>query len=107
MVIALSFFTFGIYPFIWLVKTKNEMNRYPGVYIYPAWYLLIPFLNLYWLWLFAKGVSTVTNRPRNTNAIEIICYILFLWCFGMAVIQSDLNKVPSPPKELNQTDNID
>ena len=94
MVIFLTFFTFGIYYIVWIVKTKNEMNRHHAVYLLPAWSLLIPFYNLYWLWCYAKGVETVTQGKRSEG--EVLLLLFFLYMFGMAILQTDFNKIYIP-----------
>src|SRR5947208_10264802 len=38
--------------------TKNELNQ-RGTEIPTAWLLIVPFVNLYWLWRFAEGVEKV------------------------------------------------
>ena len=48
-VIILSIVTLGIYPIIWHVRTKNEMNA-TGADIPTAWLLIVPIANIYWLW---------------------------------------------------------
>jgi hypothetical protein len=98
MIIVLPIVTFGIYPWVWLVKTKNEMNKHYGVYIQPAWYLFIPFVNLYWLWSYAKGVETVTQGKRS--AVEVLGFIILLNIFGMAIIQAEFNKVYIPQRRV-------
>ncbi len=49
LVFLLSLITFGIYGIVWYVKTKNEMNA-RGAQIPTAWLLIIPIVNIYWLW---------------------------------------------------------
>jgi uncharacterized membrane protein YozB (DUF420 family) len=93
MIIFLSLVTLGIYPLVWLVKTKNEMKRHYGVFIPPAWYLIIPFVNLYWVWHYAKGVETITDGKRE--AMEAFYLIILFYFLGMSVLQADFNKVPA------------
>ena len=57
-----------------------------------------PFVNLYWLWCYAKGVETVTQGKRS--AIEVLLLIIFLYFFGMAIIQADFNKVYIPQRQV-------
>jgi len=90
MVILLSIITFSIYTLVWLVKTKNEMNT-KGATIPTAWLIIIPLVNYYWLWKFCEGVEQVTNKSMNA-AISFLL-VFFLGLIGMAIIQSELNKV--------------
>ena len=89
-VFFLSIFTFGIYIIVWRVKTKGEMNRL-GANIPTAWLLLIPFVNIWWLWEYAAGVERVTNKAMS----RVIAFILLvlLSAIGDAIIQDAFNKV--------------
>ena len=60
IVIVLCFFTCGLYHIYWFVNTKIEMNR-RGADIPTAWLILIPFVNIYWLWRWSQGVEKVTS----------------------------------------------
>lgn len=89
-VLLLPLITFGIYGLVWLVKTKNEMNNL-GATIPTAWLLIVPFVNLYWMWMYAEGVGRVTNDKLSA----IVTFILqfFLGSIGNAIIQDQFNKV--------------
>lgn len=89
-VFILPFVTFGIYGIVWYVSTKEEMNT-KGAQIPTAWLLIIPFVNLYWLWVYAKGVEKVTNGA--SSALSNFLLRLFLGPIGMAITQSAFNKV--------------
>ena len=90
LVLLLSLITFGIYALVWYVKTKNEMNA-KGAEIPTAWLIIIPFVNFYWLWKFCGGVELVTNKGITTGVAFLL--IFFLSVIGLAIIQSELNKV--------------
>ncbi|MFI5263036.1 MAG: DUF4234 domain-containing protein [Candidatus Kapaibacterium sp.] len=89
-VFFLSIFTLGIYIIIWRVKTKGEMNRL-GSNIPSAWLIIIPFVNIWWLWEYAGGVERVTNKAMS----QVVAFILLvlLSAIGDAVIQDSFNKV--------------
>jgi hypothetical protein len=89
-VFILPFVTFGIYAIVWYVSTKEEMNA-KGAQIPTAWLLIIPFVNLYWLWVYAKGVEKVTNGA--CGAMSNFLLRLFLGPIGMAITQNAFNKV--------------
>ena len=93
-VLLLPLITFGIYAIVWSVKTKNEMNRL-GANIPTAWLLIVPFVNLYWLWKYSEGVGHVTNEKLS----GIVAFILqfFLGSIGNAIIQDQFNKVATAP----------
>lgn len=88
-VFLLSIVTLGIYALVWLVKTKDEMNH-QGAEIPTAWLLVIPIVQLYWIWKFAEGVGGVTKGEMSPGLAFVL--MLFLGNIGMAVIQSSLNK---------------
>jgi len=90
MVIVLSIVTFGIYALVWHVITKREMNT-QGAEIPTAWLIIIPFVNIYWQWKFSEGVEKVTKGGMGAPVAFILLYLLGV--IGMAIIQSELNKV--------------
>lgn len=89
-VFVLPIITFGIYGIVWYVSTKEEMNS-RGARIPTAWLLIVPFLNLYWFWVYAKGVEKVTNGAHGAFGNFIVR--LFLGPIGMAITQSGFNNV--------------
>lgn len=93
-VFFLSIITIGIYGIVWSVKTKNEMNRL-GAKIPTAWLLVIPIVSLYWLWKYSEGVDFVTRSKLSTPLAFVILWLLSI--IGMAIVQSEFNKVTSEP----------
>ena len=91
LVLVLSIITFGIYALVWYVITKGEMNR-RGARIPTALLIIIPLVNIYWLWKFSEGVEKVT-RGGMSGAVAFLL-LFFLSVIGMAIVQSSLNKVP-------------
>ncbi len=90
MVILLSIITFGIYGLVWYVTTKDQMNA-KGAQIPTAWLLIIPVVDLWWLWKFCQGVELVTNKGMGTAVAFLLMYLL--GTIGVAIIQNELNKV--------------
>ena len=90
VVILLSIVTFGIYSLVWLVKTKGEMVA-KGADIPTAWFLIIPLVNLYWLWKYCQGVDKVTEGKMSAPVAFILFFVLSL--IGMAIIQNSFNSV--------------
>jgi len=85
-----SLITLGIYMTYWLVATKNEMNKL-GASIPTAWLLILPIGNIYWLYKYCNGFSTVVKKDNNT----ILWFLLFLF-IGIvmpAIVQLELNEV--------------
>jgi len=90
MVFLLSIITFGIYALFWAVTTKEQMNA-KGAQIPTAWLIIIPIVNLWWLWKFCEGVELVTNKGMGAAVAFLL--ILLLGMIGAAIIQNELNKV--------------
>lgn len=89
-VLALTCVTFGIYAIVWLVKTKNEANEFAGADVPTAWWLLVPFANIWWQWRWSGGIEKSTRGKLS----QVIVFILLalLGIIGMAIIQSKLNE---------------
>ncbi len=93
-VLLLTFITFGIYGIIWVVKTKSEMNKL-GAQIPTALLIIVPFVNIYWIWKYAEGVEFVT-KGRLINAVAFLL-ILTLGVVGLAVLQNEFNNLSVVP----------
>ncbi len=89
-VFFLSLITFGIYGIVWYVKTKNEMNRL-GAKIPTAWLIIIPLVNIYWMWKYSEGVGQVTKGEMSAPIAFILLFVLGY--IGAAIIQLDFNKI--------------
>lgn len=86
--------TFGIYGLYWMVKTKGEMNE-KGSNIPTAWLIIIPFVNIWWMWKYSEGVGQVTNEKLSGVLAFILLWLL--GSIGMAIIQDSFNKVEGAP----------
>jgi len=89
-VALLGFPTLGIYWLYWLVKTKGEMNS-KGEQIPTAIMLIIPFVNIYWLYLYSKGVNNVTKGQLSTAISFLLIWLLGF--IGYAIIQDAFNSI--------------
>lgn len=92
-VFFLSIFTLGIYILVWRVKTKREMNRL-GSNIPTSWLMIIPLVNIWWLWEYGAGVEKVTNKAMSQVVAFILLFLLS--AIGDAIIQDAFNKVDPP-----------
>ena len=101
LVFVLTIITFGIYGLVWYVITKGEMNR-RGARIPTALLIIIPLVNIYWMWKFCEGVEKVTRGGLSGPVAFLL--IFFLSVIGMAIVQNSLNKVPrkARPKRSEQ-----
>ncbi|HEY5152840.1 MAG TPA: DUF4234 domain-containing protein, partial [Candidatus Saccharimonadales bacterium] len=93
-VFLLSLITFGIYGLVWEVKTKNELNAL-GAEIPTAWLLIVPFVNLYWLWKYSEGVEKATDG--KTSVVLSFVMLFLLGVIGMAILQNEYNKLGAQP----------
>lgn len=87
-VFLLPFVTFGIYGIYWAVVTKGEMNKL-GATIPTAWLLIVPLVNIWWLWKYCEGVEKVTGGKLN----GVLAFVLefLLGSIGSAIIQDSFN----------------
>jgi hypothetical protein len=88
-VLFLTLFTFGIYGIVWAVKTKNEMNKL-GAQIPTAWLIIIPLVNIWWMWKYSEGVEKVTGGKLSTVMAFVLWFLLGI--IGMMIIQYEFNK---------------
>ncbi|MDQ3123932.1 MAG: DUF4234 domain-containing protein [bacterium] len=89
-VLLLPFITLGIYSIYWAVSTKGEMNKL-GANIPTAWLLIVPFVNIWWMWKHSEGVEQVTSEKMSAILAFILQFLLGF--IGQAIIQDSLNKV--------------
>lgn len=90
-VILLPIITIGIYALYWFVKTKGELNE-KGASIPTAWLLIIPLVNIWWIWKYFDGVDHVTNGKVN----GVLMFVLDLFVTAlipMAICQDAYNKM--------------
>jgi hypothetical protein len=93
-VVLLPFVTLGIYTWYWLVSTKGELNE-RGAEIPTAWLILIPLVNIYWLWKYYEGAQKVSNEKIS----GVLMFVLHLFVAGVvsaAICQDTYNKMTSP-----------
>lgn len=88
-VFLLPFVTFGIYLLYWMVKTKGEMNR-QGASIPTALLIIVPLVNIWWLWKYSEGVEKVTGG--KTSGVLAFILLWLLGCIGAAIVQDSFNK---------------
>ena len=93
-VFFLSLITFGIYSIYWQVKTKGELKA-QGADIPTAWLIIVPIANLYWIWKYSLGVEQVSKG--KITAVLTLILLLLLSIVGMAILQSEYNKLGTSP----------
>lgn len=88
-VLLLPFITFGLYSLYWEVMTKIEMNN-QGAKIPTAWLIIVPIVNIWWLWKYSEGVEYVTKEKMSGVLAFILLFLLGF--IGSAIIQDSFNK---------------
>lgn len=110
-VALLPFVTLGIYGIYWEVKTKGEMVAL-GADIPTAWLLIVPFVNIWWLWKYSQGVEKVTGGKLSGVLAFILLWLL--GSIGAAIVQDSFNNnvvtepavaTPPTPASAVPTDN--
>ena len=92
-VILFPFITLGIYYLYWFVSTKNELNE-KGAEIPTAWLLIIPFVNIYWIWKYYEGAEKVTNSKVN-GVLMFVINLLVTGIISNAICQDAYNNLSS------------
>ena len=87
-VFIFGFITGGIYSLYWNIVTKIEMNE-RGATIPTAWFIIIPFVNIWWLWKYSEGVEKVTGG--KLSGVLAFLLLLLLGPIGDAVVQDSFN----------------
>jgi hypothetical protein len=90
-IILLMVITLGIYLIVWYVETEKEMNNL-GAKIVTPWLLIVPFVNLYWVWSWCAGISFVTKK---FSPIGSFLLAIFLGPIAFAIFQNEFNKIAS------------
>jgi hypothetical protein len=95
LVLLFSIITLSIYQLFWFITTKNAMKRL-GAQIPTAWLIIVPFVNIWWLWKYSKGVELVTGgRIASVMAFWLV-FLLEIAGFGFvgcALLQNEFNRV--------------
>lgn len=87
-ILLLTIVTLGIYSIYWQVSTKIEMNK-RGATIPTAWLLIVPIVNIWWLWKYSEGVDKETNGHYSTVISFILLFLL--GTIGQMIIQHEFN----------------
>ncbi len=90
-VIIFTIITFGIYSIFWYANTRGELNA-NGASVPTTWLIIIPLVNIYYLWKYSEGVEQVTKGKFS----GVLAFVL-LWLtgvIGMAVVQHTYNQLP-------------
>ncbi len=95
LIYILSILTLGIYFIYWLVSTKNEINKSEAK-IPTAWLLILPIINLYWLYKYCNGFAKL--KKSNITISLFLLSIISLGILMPIIIQLGLNKLSKQEK---------
>ena len=88
LALVLSFVTFGIYILYWLITTALSLRKNTEEIPHPI-LIIVPFVNIYFLWKFFVGVKEITGHDNIT--------LFILWIFlspvSIYLTQKELNKL--------------
>jgi len=87
-VFILSIITFSIYEIIWLARTRGEMVRL-GADIPTTWLIVVPFVNIWYLWKWSAGVEHVTKGGSQGMVVFLVTWLL--GPIGNAIVQDTFN----------------
>ncbi len=90
LVFILGMITGGIYGIVWHYWTKQEMIK-RGSQIPTLWLIIIPFVNIYWLWKWSEGVEKTTAGAMSGAVAFVLVFLL--GPIGQAIIQDKFNSV--------------
>lgn len=82
--------TFGLYGLYWFVKTKNNMNQ-KGAKIPTAWLMVIPLVNVYWLYKYAEGFAVKLQKDKHSFVWFLVFF--FIPILTPLLVQLKLNKI--------------
>jgi hypothetical protein len=103
-VVLLPFVTLGIYTLYWFVSTKGELNN-KGASIPTAWLLIIPLVNIWWMWKYFEGAEQVTNNKVN-GVLMFVLALLVTSLISSAICQDTYNKLDSSSASDTNQDTI-
>jgi hypothetical protein len=81
-VALLSLFTLGIYGIVWKIVTARALRHKLGASIPPSWLVVVPLVNLYWLWRYAEAAE----RPSRMAPITTFGLLWLVSPIGMAIL---------------------
>ncbi len=71
----LTFCTFGLYDLYYLIVTSKELNKVGG-HVSSAWLLLVPVLNLYFVYRYAQSYAAIVKKDHSASETILYCLII-------------------------------
>jgi hypothetical protein len=88
-VIVLMMCTCGIYMLYWLFVTSEELKEL-GATLPQVWFILIPGLNLYYLYKYLEEWHRIVKFEQDLIMVVIVMWLLSP--LGVYWVQTELNK---------------
>lgn len=98
-VVLLPFVTLGIYTIYWFVTTKGELNT-KGANIPTAWLIIIPFVNIWWMWKYFEAAEQVTNKKVN-GILMFVLAVFITSIISSALCQNEYNNLTETSAPLD------
>lgn len=76
----------------WLVTTKNALNCW-GASIPTTWFIIIPFLNIYFFYKYSQAFSRYVLDNRAITTFGCFLLIFFMQPIAILILQMQLNKL--------------
>ena len=95
-----SILTLGLYFLYWEIKTKNEMNKTFHADIPTGWLLIIPLVNIYWLYRYTECFVTKVKGEKDVALwflVFFIAGIIMPW-----IVQTELNNLVDNPQLIQK-----
>ena len=85
----------------WLVTTKNALNCL-GATIPTTWFIIIPFVNVYFFYKYSQAFSRYVLNNRATTTFGCFLLIFCMQPIAIIILQMQLNKLAlSEPTPIN------
>lgn len=88
--VFLTIITFGLYKIYWLAVTRGQLKA-AGADIPTTWLIIVPLVNIWWLWKFSVGYEKVSKRQLSAPIVFIILWLLDFLSAG--ILQYELNEL--------------
>ena len=94
----LGIFTFGIYFLYWVINSKQEINENFDAKIPTCWLIIIPIVNIYWLYRYAEAFSL--HVKKDDSPIFWALLFILISIITPALVQIELNEFAHHPDKI-------
>jgi hypothetical protein len=87
------FLTLGLYFFYWCSRSKADIESSAHQKMLPsAWWLAIPGLNFYWMWLYAEALEHVSYKRIKASDVFLLFVLgMSAWLIPASIPNFDFN----------------